>query len=164
MQSTSVPPATKKWSAVFYWVHYDDSNLPSLAWPFSKYILFTKGINIRGHPQIIGYVQFLRPMALEDLQPLNEDIYWTYQKASNTAAIAYIHKCNTELQGQLIELGEHYPIRQRLQTVAETPTYQLYRRPREGSYVDEETKPIPIFRPASPLVSPSPTPDVAEPK
>ena len=150
MQSSLEP--VKKWSAVFYWVNYDERYLPSLLWPYSKYIVYTRGTNIRGAPQIIGYVQFLRPVGQEDLMALNAGIYWTHQKASNTAAIQYIQRCNEELKGQLIEMGEHYPTKQRLDTVSETPTYQLYRRPREGTFVDEETKPIPIFRPASPLV------------
>jgi len=113
MQTTGTPvqQSYPKWSAVFYWENYDTNALPSLDWLNAKYIIWTEGINRRGVPQLVGYIQFKSPIIADDLVKLNNRIIWTEQKASNTSAMNYIRRINGEMNGKLTEIGEHWPIR-----------------------------------------------------
>ena len=76
MQTTGTPvqQSYPRWSSVFYWKNYDLDALPALNWPNSKYVIYAQGINTRGMPQLVGYVQFQSPIIAEELPKINNRI------------------------------------------------------------------------------------------
>ena len=66
------------------------------------------------------------------LSTINPAIQWTDQCFSNSACIRYIEKINIQENGQLITLGEHWPVKAypRQQENTETLQPELKKRPR----------------------------------
>ena len=112
----------KVWSQVFYWINHEGE--PSMEWPQAKYIIYTKFTDKYQRPKIIGYVQFCAPIQTDMLSTINPAIQWTDQRFSNSACIRYIEKINIQENGQLITLGEHWPVKPFARQQENTETLQ----------------------------------------
>ena len=97
------------WSQVFYWLNYESE--PTMEWPQAKYITYTKFMDKQQQPKIIGYIQFCSPIQKDMLSTIDSSIHWTDQRFSNSACIDYIEKINIQEGGELVALGEHWPVK-----------------------------------------------------
>ena len=97
------------WSQVFYWLNYESE--PTMEWPQAKYITYTKFMDKQQWPKIIGYIQFCSPIQKDMLSTIDSSIHWTDQRFSNSACIRYIEKINIQEGGELVTLGEHWPVK-----------------------------------------------------
>ena len=65
-----------------------------------------------GLPKLVGYVQFTRPMAPEDLFAISTDIYWVNQRGrNNLAVINWIDRIAAEKSFSVTRLGTPFPMR-----------------------------------------------------
>ena len=101
----------KKWTCVFYWNEY--TTLPTLDLFYARYLQFAETVDkYTGLPKLIGYVQFKRPMAPEDLFAINVDIYWVNQRGrNNLAVINWIDRIAAEKSFPVTRLGTPFPMR-----------------------------------------------------
>ena len=61
---------------------------------------------------MIGYVQFKRPMALDDMLAINADIYWVNQRERNNLTfINWIDRIAAEKSFPVTRLGTPFPMR-----------------------------------------------------
>ena len=101
----------KKWTSVFYWTNYPV--LPNLEMFNGRYLHFAETVDkFTNEPKLIGYVQFLRPMAPEDLFALHSDIYWVNQRGrNNLTVINWIDRIAAEKSFPVTRLGTPFPMR-----------------------------------------------------